>query len=114
MVQAAKLPRRARWAVPAAALVVTSGVMAGSLISVAQAAPALPPRTPAQLLAAAAQGPGPELSGTVPESVSLGLPMRADTGSPASAASLRAGSDTADAGGAGTRHHRRDRPATPS
>ena len=46
-----KLSRRARWAVPVGALVVTGAVMAGSLISVAQASPGLPPRTPAQLLA---------------------------------------------------------------
>src|SRR5579875_1338974 len=112
MVQAAKLPRRARWAVPAAALVVTSGVMAGSLISVAQAAPALPPRTPAQLLAAAAQGTGPELSGTVTESVSLGLPRLPDTGSPTSVASLLTGSHTVQVWYAGPRHYRLELPAS--
>ena len=69
-----KLSRGARWAVPAGALVVTGAVMAGSLISVAQAAPSLPSRTPAQLLAAVAQDQGPAFYGSVLETASLGLP----------------------------------------
>jgi outer membrane lipoprotein-sorting protein len=89
-----KLSRRARWAVPAGALVVTGAVMAGSLMSVAQAAPVLPPRTPAQLLAAVAQGQAPALTGTVLETASLGLPALPDTGSPTSIASLLTGSHT--------------------
>jgi outer membrane lipoprotein-sorting protein len=89
-----KLSRRARWAVPVGALVVTGAVMAGSLMSVAQAAPVLPPRTPAQLLAAVAQGQAPALSGTVLETVSLGLPALPDTGDPTSMASLLTGSHT--------------------
>src|ERR1700721_871196 len=58
--------------------------MAGSLISVAQAAPVLPPRTPAQLLAAVAQGQAPALTGTVLETVSLGLPALPHPGTPPS------------------------------
>ena len=94
MLSVPKLSRRARWAVPVGALVVTGAVMAGSLISVAQAAPVLPPRTPAQLLAAVAQGQMPALTGTVLETVSLGLPALPDTGSPTSIASLLTGSHT--------------------
>jgi outer membrane lipoprotein-sorting protein len=89
-----KLSRRARWAVPVGALVVTGAVMAGSLMSVAQAAPVLPPRTPAQLLAAVAQGQAPALTGTVVETASLGLPALPDTGGPTSIASLLTGSHT--------------------
>jgi len=94
MLSVPKLSRRARWAVPAGALVITGAVMTGSLISVAQAAPVLPPRTPAQLLAAVAQGQMPALTGTVLETVSLGLPALPDTGSPTSIASLLTGSHT--------------------
>ena len=48
MSQLAHLSRRARWAVPAGAVVVVGGVLAGSVISVAQASPSLPAKTPAQ------------------------------------------------------------------
>ncbi len=94
MLSVPKLSRRVRWAVPVGALVVTGAVMAGSLISVAQAAPVLPPRTPAQLLAAVAQGQAPALTGTVLETVSLGLPALPDTDDPTSIASLLTGSHT--------------------
>src|SRR5438105_15406727 len=92
-----RISRRARWAVPVAALAVTGSVMAGSLISVAQAAPALPARTPAQLLAQVGQQAGehmPALSGTVVETASLGLPSLPHTGNPTSIASLLTGSHT--------------------
>ena len=49
-----KLSRRARWAVPAGVVAITAGVTAGSMISIAQASPELPARSPAQLLAAVA------------------------------------------------------------
>jgi outer membrane lipoprotein-sorting protein len=94
MMLVTKLSRRARWAVPVGALVVTGAVMAGSLMSAAQAAPVLPPRTPAQLLAAVAQGQAPALTGTVVETASLGLPALPDTGDPTSIASLLTGSHT--------------------
>jgi outer membrane lipoprotein-sorting protein len=100
------VPRRVRWAVPAAALVITGGVMAGSLISVAQAAPALPSRTPAQLLAAVAAGQGPALSGTVVETASLGLPSLPGNGDPASIASLLTGSHTMKVWYASPEHYR--------
>jgi outer membrane lipoprotein-sorting protein len=90
----ARLSRRARWAVPAGALVITGGVLAGSLISAAQAAPGLPARTPAQLLAEAGSSKTPPLTGTVVETASFGLPSLPGTASPTSLASLLTGSHT--------------------
>src|ERR1700753_2411021 len=90
-----QLSRRARWAVPTGAVVVVGGVLAGSMISVAQAAPSLPARTPAQLLATLAVKPAtPPLTGTVVETSSLGLPSLPGTSSPGSIASLLTGSHT--------------------
>jgi outer membrane lipoprotein-sorting protein len=95
MVGVPKLSRRARWAVPAGALVITGGVLAGSLMSVAQAAPGLPARTPAQLLAEASSSKTPALTGTVVETSSFGLPSLPGTGDdPTSLASLLTGSHT--------------------
>ena len=94
MVQVPRLSRRARWAVPAGALVITGGVLAGSLISVAQAAPGLPARTPAQLLAEVADATPPPLTGTVVETASFGLPALPATGNPTSLSSLLTGSHT--------------------
>jgi outer membrane lipoprotein-sorting protein len=94
MVQVPKLSRRARWAVPAGALVIIGGVMAGSLISVAQAAPGLPAKTPAQLLAEVADSATPALTGTVVETSSFGLPALPATGNPTSLSSLLTGSHT--------------------
>ena len=94
MVQVPKLSRRARWPVPAGALVITGGVIAGSLISVAQAAPGLPARTPAQLLAEVADSATPPLTGTVVETASFGLPALPATGNPTSLSSLLTGSHT--------------------
>jgi len=88
------MSRRARWAVPAGALVIAGGVLAGSLISVAQAAPGLPARTPAQLLAEVADSTPPPLTGTVVETASLGLPSLPATGNPTSLSSLITGSHT--------------------
>jgi outer membrane lipoprotein-sorting protein len=89
-----RLSRRARWAVPAGALVITGGVIAGSVISVAQAAPGLPARTAAQLLADAADSVIPPLTGTVVETASFGLPALPATGNPTSVSSLLTGSHT--------------------
>ena len=95
MKQFANLPRRARWAVPAGAVAVAGGVLAGSVIPAAQAAPLLPSRTPAQLLAAlAGRTTAPPLTGTVVETASLGLPALPSTGDPASLPSLLTGSHT--------------------
>ena len=94
MIQAPKLSRRARWAIPAGALVITGGVLAGSLISSAQAAPGLPARTAAQLLAEVADSTPPPLTGTVVETASFGLPSLPATGNPTSLSSLLTGSHT--------------------
>jgi outer membrane lipoprotein-sorting protein len=94
MVQVPKLSRRARWAVPAGALVITGGVLAGSLISVAQAAPGLPAKTPAQLLAEVADSTTPPFTGTVVETASFGLPALPATANPTSLSSLLTGSHT--------------------
>ena len=95
MKQLVNLSRRARWAVPAGAVVVVGGVLAGSVISVEQAARSLPSRTPAQLLASlAGQTSMPPLTGTVVETSSLGLPALPGTGNPTSVSSLLTGSHT--------------------
>ena len=104
-----KLSRRARWAVPVGALAVTGAVTAGSLISVAQASPGLPPRTPAQLLAQVADSSNsqtPPLTGTVVETTSLGLPSLPDTADPTSIASLLTGSHTVNVWYSSPRHFR--------
>jgi len=90
-----KLSRRGRWAVPAGVVAAVAAVGIASAITVAQAAPALPPRTPAQLLAAVA-GPGnvPPLTGTVVETASLGIPQLPGSQNPTSITSLLAGSHT--------------------
>jgi outer membrane lipoprotein-sorting protein len=106
MVAVPKLSRRARWAVPAGALVITGAVLAGSLISVAQAAPGLPSRTPAELLAQVAQSAPPPLTGTVVETASLGLPSLPGTANPTSIASLLSGSHTVNVWYGGPRHFR--------
>ncbi len=94
MAGAVRLSRRARWAVPAGALIITGGVLAGSLISAAQAAPGLPARTSAQLLADVASSKTPPQTGTVVETASFGLPSLPGTASPTSLASLLTGSHT--------------------
>jgi outer membrane lipoprotein-sorting protein len=106
-----KLSRRARWAVPVGALVVTGAVMAGSLISVAQASPGLPPRTPAQLLVQAGDSVTPPLTGTVVETASFGLPSLPGTSDPTSVASLLTGSHTVKVWYASPRHFRLAVPA---
>src|SRR5436305_608443 len=103
-----KLSPRARWAVPGGVLAAVAAVMAGALISRAQASPPLPARTPAQLLAAVAgrTGPLPALTGTVVESASLGLPQLPGMDNPTSAASLLTGSHTVRIAYADPRHLR--------
>jgi hypothetical protein len=100
MRNALKLSRRSRWAVPTGALVVTGALIAGipALTSTAAASPALPARTPAQLLAQLAgdQQAPPPMTGTISETVSLGLPKLPDTGNTNSITSLLTGSHTLD------------------
>jgi outer membrane lipoprotein-sorting protein len=106
MVQLPKLSRRARWAIPAGALVVIGGLMAGSLITAAQAAPGLPSRTAAQLLAEVADSTTPPLTGTVVETASFGLPALPATGNPTSLSSLLTGSHTVRVWYASPQHFR--------
>jgi len=89
------LSRRSRWAVPVAV-----AVAVGLAVSVdplgAGASPALPHRTPAQVLAAVAGSGVTPLSGTVQETARLGLPaVPGGHGSTASLQSLVAGTHTA-------------------
>jgi hypothetical protein len=106
MTQVPKLSRRSRWAIPAGALVVTGGVLAGTLISSAQATPGLPARTAAQLLAEVADSATPPLTGTVVETASFGLPRLPGTQNPTSPASLLTGSHTVRVWYSGPRHYR--------
>jgi outer membrane lipoprotein-sorting protein len=113
--QAMRLSKNARWAVPAVAVVVASGAIAGSVITVAQAAPDLPAKTPAQLLADVASTQKiPALSGTVVETASLGLPALPQTGNPTSLASLITGSHTIKVYWQDARHFRLALPQTMS
>ena len=90
-----KLSRRGRWAVPGGAIVVAAGVIAAVQIPAAQAAPDLPGKTPAQLLASvASERTVPPMTGTVVETASLGLPQLPQTGNQSSLTSLLTGSHT--------------------
>ena len=91
-----RFSRRGRWAVPAGVVAVVAAVATISAITVAQAAPRLPARTPAELLAAVAgdNSPPPQLTGTVVETASLGVPQLPGDQSPTSITSLLAGSHT--------------------
>ena len=91
-----KFSRRGRWVVPAGVVAAVVGVGIASAITVAQAAPALPQRTPAQLLAAVAGDHTalPPLTGTVVETAALGIPQLPGSQDPNSITSLLAGSHT--------------------
>jgi outer membrane lipoprotein-sorting protein len=102
-----KLSRRGRWAVPATAVAVTGAVIAGLQIPAAQATPALPARTPAQLLAQVdTNAKVPPLTGTVVETTSLGLPQLPKVGDPTSLSSLITGSHTLKVYYENARHYR--------
>ena len=83
---------RLRWAVP----VGTAAVVAGALVVpvVANASPALAPKSPAQLLAAVGGSHAVPLSGTVVETARLGLPAIPGTGDNLTPAALVTGSHT--------------------
>jgi outer membrane lipoprotein-sorting protein len=68
------LPRQARWAAPAVVVLAAGGLLAGSALPSAAAAPRLPARPAGQLLAALTADAAPPLSGTIAETASLGLP----------------------------------------
>ncbi len=89
------MSRRARWAVPGAAVVATGAVIAGLQIPAAQATPNLAAKTPAQLLASiSSDAKVPPLTGTVVETASLGLPQLPQMSSPTSPMALLTGSHT--------------------
>ena len=89
------MSRRARWAVPGAAVLVTGAVIAGLQIPAAEASPDLPAKTPAQLLASlSTDAKVPPLTGTVVETASLGLPQLPQISNASSTLSLLAGSHT--------------------
>src|SRR3984885_4253355 len=89
------MSRRARWAVPGAAVLVTGAVIAGLQIPAAQASPDLPAKSPAQLLASlSTDAKVPPLTGTVVETASLGLQQLPQMGNASSTLSLLTGSHT--------------------
>ena len=85
------LPRRARWAMPAAIIAAAGGLLASSAQPSAAAAPRLPARSAGQLLAAVTRGrPLPAMSGTITESAAFGLPALPSAAALGSAAPLPA------------------------
>ncbi len=103
-----RFPRWGRWAIPAGTVAVVGMVIAGSMIAGAAAAPALPARSAAQLLAGIAEvtAPPASLSGVIVESASLGLPQLPDTGTGPPGYSLLAGTHTFRVWYAGPEHVR--------
>jgi len=104
------LPRRARWAVPAAIVLAGGSLLVSSGMPSAAAAPRLPARAAGQLLAAVTgTTAGPPLSGTITETAALGLPAL-PSGLPAELSgggtSLLAGSHTVRVWYAGPDHFR--------
>ena len=102
----ANLPRRARWAVPAGIVAVAGGLLAGSMVAAAAAAPSLPSRTAAQLLAEVAGTTPPPLAGTVVETASLGLPALPSVVGTISLPSMLAGSHSINVWYADRSHYR--------
>ena len=107
---------RWRWVVPAAGPVLI-GLLAGGLIGSASAAPVLAARTPGQLLADVSASDHTELTGTVVETASLGLPSLPSSIGSGSAGdgslySLLAGSHTVRVWFAGPEHFRLAVPGT--
>ena len=102
------LSRRTRWAVPGGVAAVVAGAVVASAITVAQAAPGLPSRTPAQLLAAVGDqtAPPPPLTGTVVETARLGIPQLPGSDSPNQISSLLSGNHTVKVWYADPRHIR--------
>jgi len=101
---------RLRWAAPAGAVVAAAAVLAGTMLASA-AAPNLPRRTPAQLLAGIAHAKLPAaMSATVTQSANFGFPALPDIGglssSPLSAASLISGTRAFEIWYAGPQHVR--------
>ena len=108
-----RLPRprlRFGWSAPVGAVIVVGAVLGGTILASA-AAPHLPRRTPAQLLASIARAKLPRaMTATLTESANLGFPALPDiagsSSSPLSAASLISGTHTIEVWYAGPRHVR--------
>ncbi|HYA50033.1 MAG TPA: DUF2092 domain-containing protein [Streptosporangiaceae bacterium] len=81
---------------PAGAVAVVVALTAASMATAAAASPALPERTPAQLLTALASHAAspPPMSGTVVESAALGIPQLPGQQNPSSPVSMLSGSHT--------------------
>ena len=102
--------RRLRWVIPVGAVVAAGAVLAGTMLASA-AAPVLPRRTPAQLLAEMAHAKAPAaMTAVLSETANLGLPaLPAIAGmptSPLSATTLLTGTHTIDVWYAGPRQLR--------
>ena len=95
MIPKRRIPRLARWGVPAGAVALTGIIAAGYAASGAQAAPSLPSRTPVQLLASvsSARVP-PPMTGVIQESAALGIPDLPSSGDPLSGLSWLSGTHT--------------------
>jgi outer membrane lipoprotein-sorting protein len=95
MIRERRIPRLARWGVPAGAIALTGIVAAGYAAAGAQAVPALPSRTPVQLLAAVSSAPvPPPMTAVVQESAALGIPDLPSSGDPLSGLSWLSGTHT--------------------
>jgi outer membrane lipoprotein-sorting protein len=88
-----RLSRRARWGVPAVAVVAVAAAIGVPLVS-ADASPSLPAKTAGQLLADVAGSQARPFSGTVVETARLGLPAVPEQASATSPLSLLTGSHT--------------------
>ncbi len=82
MRMSASFPRWSRWTLPAAAVTAVGAVIAGTALAGAQASPALPARTPAQLLASVSGSDRalPPMTATIQVTANLGLPSLPATG----------------------------------
>ncbi|MGI9005351.1 MAG: hypothetical protein ACR2FU_03980 [Streptosporangiaceae bacterium] len=110
MVRRRRFSIRPRWALPAGAVIVAGGVLAGTMLASA-AAPALPRQTPAQLIASLRHARMPAaFSATLTETANLGIPSLPSIGGLSSSllspASLVSGSHTISVWSAGPRHLR--------
>jgi outer membrane lipoprotein-sorting protein len=78
----ASFPRWSRWALPAGAVTAVGAVIAGTALAGAQGSPALPARTPAQLLASVSGSDQalPPMTATIQVSANLGLPSLPSAG----------------------------------
>jgi len=110
MSQLPRISRKLRWAVPAGAVVVVGGVLAGTMLASA-APPSLPHRTPAQLIAGMRTAKLPAaMTAVLSETANLGIPALPDiAGMPSSALSslsMLSGTHTVQVWYAGPRHVR--------